>query len=103
MTGLQTRQTKESVKRARVLIQSMIRLDWLSSYECLTNVRLALHRIGQRLRKPVPLEEATAVLTSHHQLLRNHFSEFYPQIIQFSEESALQLNNEAAVAQQNQP
>ena len=61
-------------------LQQMRKDDWLCSYRELTNVRIALHRIGERLRKPFPLSNAIDVLEEDYETFRDDFTEFFPQL-----------------------
>jgi acyl carrier protein phosphodiesterase len=54
----------------------MIEHNWLVSYQDQEVVGKALHRIAQRLSKPLPLDEATRDLAEHNQELRNDFEKF---------------------------
>lgn len=53
---------------------------WLLSYGDPAGVADALRRTGRRLRKPVPLEEAVAVLVAEEEGFRGDFEEFFPEL-----------------------
>ena len=54
--------------------------NFLSSYQDLSGVRLALQRIGSRLRKPFALGEATLALESNYEDLHRDFQAFFPEL-----------------------
>jgi acyl carrier protein phosphodiesterase len=83
----------EPVKHAEVVLCRMIESDWLTSYEDMANVHLALQRIGQRLSKPVPLQEAVEVLATHESTMQSYFAGFFPEAINFSIQTVGQLTS----------
>jgi acyl carrier protein phosphodiesterase len=52
--------------------------DWLGSYRTVEGIRIALNRIGARLRKPQILGVAVGELESHYEPLQKDFHEFFP-------------------------
>ena len=62
------------------LFQKMQSEDWLCSYRETANVRLALDRIGSRLRKPQALGGSLVELERNYGALREDFTEFFPEL-----------------------
>jgi len=62
------------------LFQRMQSEDWLCSYREIANVRLALDRIGSRLRKPQALGGSVVELERNYGALRDDFTEFFPEL-----------------------
>ena len=60
----------------KVVSARMIEYNWLVSYRHFEVVGKALHRISQRLSRPLPLAEATEDLACHEDALRSDFREF---------------------------
>lgn len=60
---------------------------WLGSYRSVEGVSSALRGIGRRLRRPVPLHESLADLTTHHEDLRADFAEFFPEAVNLPKQS----------------
>ena len=77
--------------RLMAVLPRMIKYDWLTSYGNTGNIRLALERIGQRLRRPMPLDETLTVLTEQHKALEQGFLEFYPEAMHFARQTQLDL------------
>ena len=63
--------------------------NWLCAYGDLDGVALTLNRISQRLRKPVPLENAVSVFRSDYAGFRDDFAAFFPELV-----SHVQTRNE---------
>jgi acyl carrier protein phosphodiesterase len=61
-------------------LQRMRDADWLGSYQEIANVRIALDRIGSRLRKPQPLGGSVAELERNYGAFRSDFTEFFPEL-----------------------
>ncbi len=68
----------------------MIEHNWLVSYRHSEVVGRALHRISQRLSRPLPLADATEDLACHEDALRSDFREFM-------QEAGLFTSKEAAI------
>lgn len=64
--------------RAQAVMAAMATHDLLGSYAQAEGVSLALSRMGRRLRRPVPLEEAWPVLQSLDGALEADFHAFWP-------------------------
>lgn len=62
----------------------MIEYDWLYSYQHPEIVGKALHRIAQRLSRPLPLEEATIELAQHKSSFLQDFESFITEAKDFS-------------------
>jgi len=63
------------------VLERMREQDWLGSYGDLDGVRLALWRIGQRLRRPRDLGECADELAAAYEGFRTDFDEFYPRLL----------------------
>jgi acyl carrier protein phosphodiesterase len=61
----------------------MIEHDWLCSYQHPWVVGKALHRIAQRLSRPLPLSEGTKDLIVHETSLRKDFKSFMNEAVDF--------------------
>lgn len=55
--------------------------DWLRSYSGLTGISAALERIGQRLRRPVRLQDSVPLLETCYADFARDFALFYPELI----------------------
>jgi acyl carrier protein phosphodiesterase len=63
------------------MLEQMKHGNWLSSYSEIDGVSTALGRIGQRLRKPVPLAATVPVLQSHYESFHVDFAAFFPELV----------------------
>jgi acyl carrier protein phosphodiesterase len=70
-------------KTAAEVLVRMEERDWLGSYASMDGMQLTLARVGARLRREVPLEEAIEVLEAQFGPLEADFLEFYPQLAKF--------------------
>lgn len=65
--------------------------DWLRSYRDLSGISTALQRIGQRLRRPVNLQDSVRILEASYADFAADFAAFYPDLLDavsaFSQES----------------
>jgi len=68
----------------KLVAPRMIEQNWLVSYRHPEVVGRALHRISQRLSKPLPLADATADLARHEKCLRDDFREFMHEAVRFA-------------------
>lgn len=68
----------------QTIVPRMIEYDWLTSYRDEKVVGKALHRIAQRLSRPLPLEEATHDLSQMKAVFRNDFRAFIAEVKKFS-------------------
>ncbi len=62
----------------------MISNNWLVSYRELSTVKTVLHRIAQRLSRPLPLERGFDELRLHYAPLESDFNDFLPRAIEFA-------------------
>jgi acyl carrier protein phosphodiesterase len=63
------------------VLEAMSEGNWLCSYREREGVRIALNRIGARLKKPQQLGEAVADLELHHDALLGDFQQFLPELL----------------------
>ena len=54
--------------------------DWLYAYREVDNIRLALDRLGARLRRPVPMAEAVGILEEQYDAFGADFRAFFPEV-----------------------
>jgi len=66
------------------------RVNWLENYAEFAQLELMLERIGQRFRKPVPLQLAFPQLAQHYPLLHDEFRQVFPRLIEFCEKQRLE-------------
>ena len=59
-------------------LESMRHSDLLGSYRELSGIAAALNRLASRLRRPLPLGDATAILENHYDSFRTDFEAFFP-------------------------
>jgi acyl carrier protein phosphodiesterase len=62
-------------------LERMKRANWLCAYRETSGVSAALGRIGQRLRRPVPLANAISVLEKQYDSFYADFNAFFPEMI----------------------
>lgn len=62
------------------VLERMREQDWLGSYGDLAGVRIALGRIGKRLRKPLDLGECEPELERDYAGFKADFAAFYPEL-----------------------
>jgi len=72
--------TSDLPERTHGIIQQMSEENWLGSYGDAAGVRLTLHRISRRFRRPVDLAPAAELLLEHYHELSTSFAEFFPQL-----------------------
>ena len=72
----------------KLVVPRMIEYNWLVSYRSFEVVGKALHRISQRLSKPLPLADATEELARHEKCLRSDFREFMKEAVLFARTEA---------------
>lgn len=65
---------------ARERLRLMCEHDWLVSYRDAAKIRVALQRMGTRLRRPVDLSIAMPVFEAARTGFANDFAEFFPQL-----------------------
>jgi acyl carrier protein phosphodiesterase len=64
-----------------MVIEKMVREDWLRSYGTAEGIDRTFRRISGRLRWENPLGTAIEELERNHDLLRDHFQCFFPQLM----------------------
>jgi acyl carrier protein phosphodiesterase len=65
---------------ALVHLEHMKSANWLCAYGDLGGVELTLGRMSQRLRRPVPLANAVAVLANDYAGFESDFAAFFPEL-----------------------
>ena len=73
----------------KLVATRMIEQNWLVSYRHFEVVGKALHRISQRLSRPLPLADVTEELASKKDLLKSDFREFMQEAGRFAREEAV--------------
>ena len=74
----------------RRVTQRMIDYDWFGSYRDIASVAESLDRVAQRIRFANDFDNAIDDLQRHHDVIRDGFFEFYPQLQQHVAEQALE-------------
>ncbi|OZG71902.1 hypothetical protein BTA51_18010 [Hahella sp. CCB-MM4] len=77
--------------KLQYMLTRMVQYDWLSAYGDIDNIRMALDRIGQRLRKPRDLGITVEVLQQYEPELKDIFLAMYPDIMNFAADTAMRL------------
>jgi len=62
-----------------LVIEKMVREDWLQSYQSVDSIDQTFRRISRRLRHENPLDSAIEELEQNHDCLQDHFHSFFPQ------------------------
>jgi acyl carrier protein phosphodiesterase len=62
-----------------MVIEKMMREDWLRSYRTVEGIDRTFRRISRRVRRENPLGTAIEELERNHDLLLDHFHSFFPQ------------------------
>jgi acyl carrier protein phosphodiesterase len=57
---------------------------WFKSYAEIDGIRAALFHTSKRMSRRPPLEEAVSFLQNDADILRRHFEEFFPAVIEFA-------------------
>lgn len=73
----------ELPEAARNRLRLMREHDWLTSYRDAAKIRLALQRMGARLRRPVDLSIAMPVFEGARVEFAKDFAEFFPQLAHY--------------------
>lgn len=68
-------------QKAEMVIEKMIKEDWLRSYGTLEGIDTAFKRISRRLKKESMLSAAVEELENHYQVLNDHFLRFFPHLM----------------------
>ena len=58
-------------------------IGWLESYAQAEHLPVILQRIGERLRRPVALQEALPIITAHLDAIDEEFHQLYPRLQTF--------------------
>ena len=61
-------------------LEAMRHSDLLGSYRELSGITTALERISNRLRRQIPLADATVILENHYSAFRADFETFFPEL-----------------------
>ncbi len=75
----------------RQVTRRMIEHDWFGSYREIDSVAEALNRVAGRIRFANPFDNSIDDLLQHHNLIRDGFFKFYPQLNQHVLEQALEI------------
>ena len=70
------------------VLERMREQDWLGSYGDLAGVRVALGRIGRRLRNPRDLGECEPELEAGYAEFGRDFDAFYPELVTHVKQAA---------------
>lgn len=82
--------------RARHFARVAPEVAWLESYAVAERVPQMLQRVGQRFRKPVPLEKGWLQLQRHRTQLQEIFDKLWPELIDYAECWPGELDNPGA-------
>jgi len=75
----------------RHVTRRMIEYNWFGCYRELDAIAEALDRVAARIRFANQFGNAIEDLQRHHDMIRDGFFEFYPQLQQHVQEQALEL------------
>ena len=64
-----------------IVIEKMVREDWLRSYRTVEGIDRTFQRISRRLRWENPLDTAIEELEQNYDLLQDHFHSFFPEVL----------------------
>ncbi|MGF1534966.1 MAG: ACP phosphodiesterase [Elainellaceae cyanobacterium] len=67
----------------RYLIQRMIADDWLTSYQTLAGIGVALDRLSHRFKRQNPLCGSVEEIEANDQALDQQFQQFFPDLVQY--------------------
>jgi acyl carrier protein phosphodiesterase len=76
----------------RRVTRRMIEFDWFGSYRDVDAIAESLDRVAQRIRFANDFDNAIDDLQRHHDVIRDGFFEFYPQLQQHVAEQAIEQN-----------
>lgn len=76
----------------RRVTRRMIEFDWFGSYRDVDAIAESLDRVAQRIRFANDFDNAIDDLQRHHDVIRDGFFEFYPQLQQHIAEQAIEQN-----------
>ncbi|MBT5577929.1 MAG: DUF479 domain-containing protein [Porticoccaceae bacterium] len=69
--------------RAQLFLQRAPATGWLQSYADEQHLPIILRAIGERLRRPVALDQALPVIEQHREEIEEEFSQLYPRLQTF--------------------
>jgi acyl carrier protein phosphodiesterase len=69
--------------RAQLFLERAPTIGWLESYAQAQHLPIILQRIGERLRRPVALQEALPIIEAHGDAIANEFHQLYPRLQAF--------------------
>ena len=76
----------ELPNQLQLIVPRMSAEDWLCSYKDPNYLRGVLRKIGQRFKKSIRLDDAMIDLTSHYNVMEDHFFAFMPLAKKFCDE-----------------
>lgn len=68
---------------AEIVIEKMIKEDWLHSYGSIEGIDKTFKRISKRVRRENSLYSAVEELVAHYHDLNTHFLQFLPQLLKY--------------------
>ncbi|MDG1165917.1 MAG: ACP phosphodiesterase [Porticoccaceae bacterium] len=69
--------------RAQMFLERAPSIGWLEGYAEADHLPMILQRTGQRLRRPVALEEALPIIEQHKSAIAEEFHQLYPRLQTF--------------------
>ena len=69
--------------RAQFFLERAPSIGWLESYAQAEHLPIILQRIGERLRRPVALQEALPIIEAHREAIGQEFHQLYPRLQTF--------------------
>ena len=69
--------------RAQLFLQRAPSIGWLESYAQAQHLPLILQRIGQRLRRPIALQDALPTIEAHGDAIAHEFHQLFPRLQTF--------------------
>jgi acyl carrier protein phosphodiesterase len=76
---------------ALVFLRRAPQIGWLQSYAHAEHLPMILQRIGERLRRPVPLQNALPVINQHQSGIALEFHQLYPRLQHFMQNSLYEI------------
>ncbi len=78
--------------RAQIFLRRAPSIGWLQSYAEEDHLPVILQNIGERLRRPVALQEALPVIEQHRAGIREEFVQLYPRLQAFVSTTLHEIN-----------
>jgi len=78
---IMTRRADEMPDEASFMLEYMVRNNWLLSYAKLEGIMKALSGIARRTTFTSHMEKAAGDIGEHYNTFRNHFTEFFPDLM----------------------